>query len=302
METIKKIILSHKILYEIYFLLSGKKINKKRLNRKINKLQKKSIKNKKTIDKLIISLTSYGERINDLKYTLYSLLAQTIHPEKIIVWLAYKEIVPEELNVFKQLGVEFQFCEDTKSYKKLIPALKNYQNYCIVTTDDDIYYKRNWLKKIWKFHLRYPNIKITHTAHIVGFYNNDSMQPYKKWKHNINKTFPGKNIFPTGCGGILYPPCEIQDLFLNSDIFMNICPNADDIWFYFMGIFSGQKTMVVSHPHNHLKYVDIYKEYGLNGNSSLQILNVNHNQNDTQFLNVLNFFNLSVKDFYELIK
>ena len=36
--------------------------------------------------------------------------------EKLVVWLAYNEIIPEELRVFENFGVSFEFCEDIRSY------------------------------------------------------------------------------------------------------------------------------------------------------------------------------------------
>ena len=37
--------------------------------------------------KVIVSLTSYKPRINDVKYTIYSLLNQSFPPDKLILWL-----------------------------------------------------------------------------------------------------------------------------------------------------------------------------------------------------------------------
>lgn len=296
--SIKSFVLSHKILYELYFLLSCKTINRKKIEKKIFKLKSKKFNIKKD---LIVSLTSYGERIPDLKYTLYSLIMQTIHPEKIVVWLSYDEKIVNELNIFKQFGVEFRFCEDIKSYKKLIPALKEFPDKYIVTADDDIYYQKNWLRNIWNCHLRNLECKITHIAHIVSFSPEKKLIPYNLWKHNVYSASSGRFFFPTGCGGTLYPPHPVSEDFLNERLFMKLCPNADDVWFYFMGLLSGQTTIVVPHPYNRLKYVDIYKEYGLNKKTTLQSINVANNQNDVQIHNVMEYFNITDEKLYKLI-
>lgn len=44
-------------------------------------------KNKYSDKELIISLTSFPERMKDIKCTLYSLLTQSLKPNKIILWL-----------------------------------------------------------------------------------------------------------------------------------------------------------------------------------------------------------------------
>lgn len=298
--SLKSFILNHKILYELYFLLSGKKINRKKLDKQIRNLNKSFTENNEIKD-LIISLTTYGERLKEVQYTLLSLIRQSIKPEKIIVWLANDEIVPNELSVFKQFRVEFKYCKDIKSYKKLIPALNLYSEKCIVTADDDIFYKKNWLKKLWVCHLKNPDSKITHIAHRVSFTDSKELKPYTKWIHDLNSAPKGKNIFPTGAGGILYPPHAISIDFLNEDLMMSLCPKADDVWFYFMGILSEQDTIIVPHPYNHLRYIDIYKEYGLNSKETLQSINVEQNYNDVQIRKVMAHFGLNNESLYQLL-
>ena len=299
--TLKSFVLSHPFLYELYFFLTRKKINRKFLDKKIYNLNKSDDFRVPKKD-LIVSLTSYGERLPDLKYTLFSLVNQSIKPEKIIVWLGENEKIPSELSVFNRFGVEFSFCSDIRSYTKLIPSLVQYPNKHIVTADDDIYYKRNWLKKLWNIHLRYPNDKITHIAHKVCFNNENKILPYNHWKNNIHRLPPNNTVFPTGVGGILYPfPRQINPIFLDSTVFMKCCPNADDIWFYFMGLLSNQRTVIVPFPYNKLKYVDIYKEYGLNNKTTLQATNVQENMNDVQFRSVMEYFNLKDEDLFRLV-
>ena len=300
---IKKIVFSNRFLYETFFFLTRKKINRRNLDKKIQKLVEKENIASERINDLIVSLTSYGERLSDLKYTLFSLLQQKICPEKIIVWLSPGEHIPDELHNFERFGIEFKFYEtNIKSYTKLIPALKQFPDKYIVTADDDIFYKKNWLRKIWKCHLKNPNSKICHIAHEVGFNKEKKVLPYRKWKHSvIGKQKNRKIFFPTGVGGVLYPPHLIPEIFLDEYLFMKLCPNADDVWFYFMGLLSNQETIIVPHPYNHLKYVDIYKECGLNGKSTLQSVNVEQNFNDIQIRNVMNHFDLSDEKLYNLI-
>lgn len=301
--SLKKIILSHKILYELYFFLSGKKINRTVLDKKIARLTEKTPAHKDFVPDLIVSLTSYGERLSDLKYTLLSLVLQSVRSEKIIVWLGEGEVVPDSLRMFERYGVAFVFCKDTRSYTKLIPALQS-PVLCkkhIVTADDDIFYEKDWLKRLWQAHLRYPNDKIAHIANIVSFNSDGILLPYNKWSHNVRTAACGKMYFPTGVGGILYPSVSVSASFLDENLYMKLAPNADDVWFYFMGILSGQNTRIVKHPCNRLKYVDIYKEYGLNGKSTLQSVNVEQNQNDMQIRAVMEHFNIFDKRLHEII-
>ena len=94
-------------------------------------------------EKLIVSLTTYPQRISDIDVVLYSLLIQTIKPDKIILWLSEEEFpnklndVPLHILRFLDFGVEIEFCDNIRSYKKLVYALNKYPNDLIVTADDD---------------------------------------------------------------------------------------------------------------------------------------------------------------------
>jgi len=299
--SIKSIVLNNHFLRELFFLIFHKKINKRKLDKKIDKISLIKIKKQKRQNNLIVSLTSYGERLSDLRYTLYSLITQTVLPEKIIVWLDDNDVIPEYLRIFETYGVEFSYCENIKSYKKLIPTLRKFPNKCIITVDDDIFYNKNLIKKLWKYHIKWPDCKIAHIAHDVLFSDERTLMPYTKWKHNVCKTKKKNACFPTGVGGILYPTKLYNSEFLDNKLFTKLCPNADDVWFYFMGLLSEQKTIIVPHPYNHLRYVDIYKEYGLNNKSTLQSLNVNQNFNDVQIRNVMNHFHITDKQLYGII-
>ena len=96
---------------------------------------------------LIVSLTSYGRRVDKGYYTIISLLRQTYKPDAIILWLDKDNWddskLPKSIQDLKKKGLEVKYCIDLRSYKKLIPALLEYPKSIIVTCDDDIYYKKN---------------------------------------------------------------------------------------------------------------------------------------------------------------
>ena len=149
--------------------------------------------------------------------------------------------------------------------------------------------------------MKYPTKKITHIAHRLKFDEEKKMLPYNHWLHNVKSATSGKYLFPAGCGGTLYPPHPVKAEFLDEHLFMELCPNADDVWFYFMGLLSDQDTVIVPHPYNHLKYVDIYREYGLNSKQTLQSINVEQNLNDLQLKNVMCYFKISDAQLFNLI-
>ena len=53
---------------------------------------------------LVVSLTSYEERFEDLTISIYSLLNQSIKPDRIILWLSDKlSLNDEELNLMTRV-------------------------------------------------------------------------------------------------------------------------------------------------------------------------------------------------------
>lgn len=198
---------------------------------------------------IIVSLTSYEGRFGDLPKTLYSLLNQTTKPDKIILWLN-KECnnltsLPYEITKFIKNGLEIRFVEDLGPYTKWFYAFKEFSNAIIITADDDIYYDKNWLNKLYLSYIAHPEDIHVHRAHRA-----DLNLPYEKWKKQINEENARYDNFITGVGGALYPPnCFGQEIF-RKDIFIKEAPNADDIWLWIMALIHNKKIRVVK---NHIK-------------------------------------------------
>ena len=135
---------------------------------------------------VIVSLTSYGARVSEtLPCTVYSLLQQSVKPNRIIVWLDNinwsLDNLPEPLRQLQKAGVEVMFCKDIRSYKKLIPTLRLYPNNIIITVDDDMYYNEHlieWLLDAYQLSNKNVVIgtKATRITNVDGVY-----LPYSKW-------------------------------------------------------------------------------------------------------------------------
>jgi hypothetical protein len=301
---IKKKLLSIAFIREILFFIFQKKVYKKRIDKKIRQLLegKKELSVIK-IDNLIVSLTSFPERISEIKYTIYSILNQTCLPEKIILWLADSQFpkregdLPENLLSFKEFGLEIKWCEDIKSYKKLIPALESFPEYFTLTADDDLYYNRKWIQKIWNEHIKHPNELVCHIANKIRFGKKDHILPYQKWKFNIKSGTSSFNNFPLCGGGALYHKALLFPDVTSKQLFFDLSPYADDIWFYFMAILQGTRIRVVKNPCNKVRYVNPYREYGLASDYTLTAINVGDDQNDAQFKNILNYYQMTMMQF-----
>ena len=178
--------------------------------------------------------------------------------------------------------------QNLRSYTKLIPALKKYPNNIIVTADDDIFYEKDWLKKLVKGYEHNKNCIICHRAHKVQLDTN-TLAPYKKWPKKIKSSKPSFSNFLTGVGGVLYPPnCLYKDI-LNEELFIKLAPNADDVWFWAMAILNNTKIAVVKNSIVNLTYVNPARERGLINEVTLFSSN-KKGGNDSQIKNVLNHY------------
>ena len=252
-----------------------------------------------TVDKrtprFIVSLTSYPERINnDVHYCLYSLLNQSLKPDEIILWLAIEEFpnkefdIPEQILKFKENGLTIKFTHNIKSYKKLIPALKEYPDDVIITADDDIYYDKHWFEKLYNEYLNNNKCILCHRAHKIKIDSNKKIEPYKYWNKMINDNTSSYLNFFTGGGGVLYTKSLLYKDILDENLFTKLAPNADDIWFWAMAVLNKTKIKIVNDPFNKMIPVNYEREHGQDGYTTLYASNIV--QNDIQLNNLLNYY------------
>ncbi|MBR1785738.1 MAG: hypothetical protein IJ756_01035 [Paludibacteraceae bacterium] len=270
---------------------------KLKIRRYIRSIDNNLIQQDITTNDIIFSVTSYGKRVTDtLPYMLYSLLIQTQKPKKVVVFLDNDnwsdEKLPSILTKLQQIGIQFYYCEDLKSFKKLIPALKMFPNNPIVTLDDDFYYNKQYVERISKaYDLSDKKTVLGHIG-VRPIKKDGTYTPYNKWgKSNDNDT--NSDISFIGCGGVCYPPHIFDNEILKSDIFMNLCPAADDIWFWAMEERQHiRRAYIQPMGYGHNTYVNRVEEYDLSITSTLMFQNVNENKNNQQLEAVVNYYNL----------
>ena len=257
---------------------------------KINNL--KSGVNNGATNNIVISLTTYGRRLKDVKYTLFSLFNQTLKPDRIVLWLDNElnsDKTQKLLHTFIQNGLEIKFTKDIGPYTKLIPSLRAFPAAIIVTADDDIYYPKNWLKKLYNSYLEDKSAIHCHRAHRIKIKNGE-VAPYKEWGKQIesagNSSF---DYFLTGVGGVLYPPEIFTDEIFNEEKFLSITPKADDIWFWGMAVLSGIKIRIVPDNIPFLKSTNILRQLNLLKDKTLYNYNQNGG-NDLQLKHLLQHY------------
>lgn len=246
----------------------------------------------------IVSLTSYGKRLaTDAPFAIATLLNQSVKPDRVILWVANEDRgnVPKIMEKLTEKGLEIRYCEDTRSYKKLIPSIENFPNDNIITADDDIFYPQNWLEQLLAEHRKSAGKIICHRAHGIKVDGNHNLLPYDDWVKCIEPNAQqSEMLFPTGVGGILYPFGSLSKDVTNKALFTKLAPYADDIWFWAMAAinkeyFGNENPYIVVENSctKTLFYVNILQQ--LSGNA---LWNYNRSQggNDKQLTAVINHY------------
>ena len=209
-------------------------------------------------EKVIVSMTSFPAAISYAARAVRSILDGSVLPDKVVLYLTFSQFgeagVPRELKRMADDNPIFEirnYDSDIRSYRKLIPALRDFPDAVIATVDDDVAYHRHMLRDLLSFHRLVPNAVLAHRAKLMK-----PGKPYRKWRkyrwyHFVFKRIhSGFTNIGTGVGGILYPPHCLKAGMLDEALFTRIAPTTDDIWFWAAAVANGTEIVPVPFGHN----------------------------------------------------
>ena len=241
---------------------------------------------------IIVSLTTYGKRIHDVAFTIESIMQQSMKPNRIVLWLDYSfqnQRLPQSLLNQQKRGLEIDFCEDIRSYKKLIPTLRKYPHDAIITVDDDLVYDYDIIEHLIQSYLENPLVIHSCRGHQMRFDKNLHLLPYLEWRWNVSETGMVAHYFLTSGGGTLFPPGSLDSDVLNDRVFMAICPFADDVWINAMALMKGIK---INKVYTRDKKGEDYILNWESQDTGLMMTNVLQNKNDSQIRDVFAKYSL----------
>lgn len=253
---------------------------------------------------LVVSITSYGKRLNYVFLTIESILNQKYKPSRIILWL-YKDDVPT--GWYKKLlerqvkrGLIIKYVDvDVRSFKKLSFMLDeryitlNDSVKYIVTADDDIFYPANWLVgfKLNYCLLNEKKAVLCYRGRNIVVREDGSIAPYDQWNLATKDSSRFYSILPTGVSGICYPRESLDNTIqLFTDI-MERCPYADDIWYKMVTLKNGYESKLIVDKSIH--YVPVFTGF----TKGLEKTNVLNKRNDIQLKSTMDYFNVSARQF-----
>lgn len=242
---------------------------------------------------VIVSLTSYPPRFKHLLKTLRTLINQSVTPDLIVLWIANDDLekLPYSVTMLEQQFDFFKIrpCVDLGPAKKMIPALLAYPNDIIVTCDDDIWYRKNWLSSLLVEWEEDSKSIVAHRAHEIQLDDSGGPRPYNEWKFEIRTHGDSPQYFATSGAGVLIPPKTISDEVVNVTKYLQLTEKQDDVWLYWMIRLS---NCVVRKSHNNDELVT-----WLNSQSTgLFNDNVANLKNDVAINNMLEYYGNIIKD------
>lgn len=235
---------------------------------------------------LVVSVASYGLRIEHIAPMLLSLASQTIKPDLICLMLPKRDfpqgVADVPLSVLSALRcVKAKICwieDDLGCHNKYYWVKKEIPQATLITLDDDIRYPADLLAELVECSKRHPQNVIATRTHLIEFNNDGSFLPYRTWKKEQMDLLeePSFRLLPTGVGGVLYPPGCFSDEVFDASIIKKTCPKADDLWLKAMELVADTKV-VASRYRFALDYIDNTQDIGLFNE------NLDGGDNDTQW-------------------
>jgi hypothetical protein len=239
---------------------------------------------------VIVSLTSYRPRLRSATLCIETLLRQTVRPDRLILWLAHDEdvaMVAARLRRLEKRGLEVRRCDDWRSFKKIVPTILEHPEAVVVTADDDVFYPRDWLEKLLNAYENEQNVIHCHRSHVIAFGDDGRPLPYLDWSSgNVCAGVASLLVFPTGVGGVLYPPRSLDSRVVDHETFMELCSRSDDIWLKAMSLLANSRCRQTK------DFPDGFVEVPHSQTESLWHTNVEGGGNDEQLQRVFCHFDL----------
>lgn len=208
------------------------------------------------VPQIIVSFTSFPLRIPNVHLVIETILGQTVQPDKIVLYLSLLQFPTRKLSpeldamiASGELDVRYE-PDDIRSYKKLVPAMRDFPDDLIITIDDDILYPDYSIETLMRSYRKYPDAISGMRVRRIRFDDSGNPLEYRKWRlYRLKRVllfgkFPKHTNLPTTGGGTLFPPHSLHPDFSRKAIFTALCPTTDDIWFWAMAVLNKTKVAV----------------------------------------------------------
>lgn len=239
--------------------------------------------------KIVVSLTSYGERLDTVHIAVKSIMQQTLKADRIVLYIAEERNIRNEKELV-QAGLTIKRnVKDLKSHKKYFYAVQEFPQSIIITIDDDVIYDDRLLENLYLYHLKFPQAVICRRGHRM-VKKNDKIAPYDLWEGCVACTASEKGVCATGVGGILYPCGKYREAFIDEKGILETALYGDDLWLKTIELMNGIETYAIGEIPARVitgsQKEALYKE------------NADNRRNDEYLKKLQAYFNINLADFF----
>lgn len=243
---------------------------------------------------IIVSLTTYGLRIDTVYLAIESIFQQTLKADKVVLYISEKDFWDDKIPILlrKQMerGLEIRYVKDIGPYTKLLYALKDFPNDIVITIDDDYIYPIDTIEKLVRAHSIHPKAVCCHHSRTITKKDRQRLYHY----NSFPQTYPSNhslsdNYLAEGFGGVLYPPNALHEDVFKENLFKKLSPMADDLWFKAMELLNGTPVLQIARNKSwiyEMSRIESVQDTGLMN------VNVTNNKNDSQLKAILDFYHL----------
>lgn len=189
-----------------------------------------------------INLTTTHSRLDLCSATIWSLMHQTILPDRINLWVSHDAYMADhgineeplwvaELNEINDI-LRVRYVKNIGPYRKIVPALRNASDDDIlVYADDDVIYSKEWYESLLVTFLNHQEKYIV-AARVRLKRNNifGRLQSYNMFQVCSNDTILTGGYIVTGVGGCILKRKHVDQELIFLDDFVHVIPRTDDIW------------------------------------------------------------------------
>lgn len=197
---------------------------------------------------IILSVTTYPARIWAVQYMLRSIYAQTMQPNKIVLYLSLEQFpngmsdIPDELvELVNKEKLDIQFRpDDLGAHKKYYYAFREFPNDLIITVDEDLIYPVDMISTLYESWKKYPKAVHASRTHLIAYDGNEII-PYHEWPVEVDADY-GKEqfqVYATTGAGTLYDPSLFKDYLYDTDAIKATYLRDDDMWMKANELISG---------------------------------------------------------------
>ncbi len=240
---------------------------------------------------VVLSLTTYGRRIQSVYLTIESIGAGKMRPRRLMLWLEASDLalpLPPTLKRLQSRGLEVLQSENYRAHGKIYPYAQSDRDAddpC-ATVDDDVIYPSSWLVRLHQAYESAPECINGYRARVIRV-EDGRLSPYSDWP-KCTDSAAAYTTFLTGVSGIIYPSDFLDALRAAGPSFRELCPTADDVWLHHVALRSGFRHRQLAASFSEFPTIPRTQK------GSLMHTNVNRGANDVQIRRIYNASDVAI--------